>query len=55
MTLLPPTGFSDSRELVEAEVERENDSRDWNGHAIDARRESLGRISFEAMETMLAR
>uniref|UniRef100_A0ABD2XN24 Down syndrome cell adhesion molecule-like protein Dscam2 n=1 Tax=Trichogramma kaykai TaxID=54128 RepID=A0ABD2XN24_9HYME len=47
MMLLPPSGFSDtSRELLDIEQDH---SQEWK--AAD----SMGRISFEAMETMLAR
>ncbi|XP_043274690.1 Down syndrome cell adhesion molecule-like protein Dscam2 isoform X2 [Venturia canescens] len=54
MTLLPPSGFSDSRELSEAECDR--DSRDWQSLSIATRHGgSLGRLPIEAVETMLAR
>lgn len=51
MTLLPPSGFSDSRELIEA---AEGNQQQLNGHAegISA---SLSRLPIEALETMLAR
>ncbi|XP_046477031.1 cell adhesion molecule Dscam1 isoform X1 [Neodiprion pinetum] len=52
MTLLPPTGFSDSRELSEAECDR-----DCHALSIATTRHggSLGRLPIEAIETMLAR
>ncbi|XP_034948275.1 Down syndrome cell adhesion molecule-like protein Dscam2 isoform X1 [Chelonus insularis] len=53
MTLLPPSGFSDSRELSEAECDRD---RDWQGLSIATRHSgSLGRLPVDAVETMLAR
>lgn len=56
MTLLPPSGFSDSRELSEAECDRDRDSRDWQSLSIATRHGgSLGRLPIEAVETMLAR
>ncbi|XP_063973280.1 cell adhesion molecule Dscam1 isoform X2 [Diachasmimorpha longicaudata] len=52
MTLMPPSGFSDSRELSEAECDRD---RDWQGLSIATRHGgSLGRLPIEAVETMLA-
>ncbi|XP_033228370.1 Down syndrome cell adhesion molecule-like protein Dscam2 [Belonocnema kinseyi] len=57
MTLLPPTGFSDSRELSEAECDRDRGrGRDWQSLSIATRHGgSLGRLPIEAVETMLAR
>ncbi|XP_044594739.1 Down syndrome cell adhesion molecule-like protein Dscam2 [Cotesia glomerata] len=55
MTLLPPSGFSDSRELSEAECDRD---RDWHPSlsiATTRHGGSLGRLPIEAVETMLAR
>lgn len=50
---MPPSGFSDSRELSEAECDRD---RDWQGLSIATRHGgSLGRLPIEAVETMLAR
>lgn len=60
MTLLPPSGFSDSRELsdVECDRDRERERSDWQaGLSISGIRHggSLGRLPIEAVETMLAR
>lgn len=56
MTLLPPSDFSDSRELIELECERDEDGHDWHGQSIGTRHGgSLGRLPYEAVETMLAR
>lgn len=66
MTLLPPSGFSDSRELSDVECDRDRDrdrgerdrdrDRDWQGLATGTRHGgSLGRLPIEAVESMLAR
>lgn len=57
MTLLPPSGFSDSRELSEAECDRDRDRDCHQGLSIATARHggSLGRLPIEAVETMLAR
>lgn len=61
MTLLPPTGFSDSRELSEAECDRDRHrdrgrELDWQTTSAAIRHGgSLGRLPIEAVETMLAR
>ena len=62
MTLLPPSGFIDNRELTnKAECDREllqnhNRDRDWQGFNISTRHGgSLGRLPIEAVETVLAR
>lgn len=68
MTLLPPSGFSDSRELSDVECDRDRDrdrgerdrdrdrDRDWQGLSSGTRHGgSLGRLPIEAVESMLAR
>ncbi|XP_053986908.1 cell adhesion molecule Dscam2 isoform X2 [Hylaeus volcanicus] len=65
MTLLPPSGFSDSRELSDVECDRDRDrdrerdrdrDRDWQGLSAGTRHGgSLGRLPIEAVESMLAR
>lgn len=68
MTLLPPSGFSDSRELIEAEQREGNNWRQRNGDQTlvvgssssgtgsgNRHGGSLGRLPIEAVETMLAR
>ncbi|XP_058795689.1 cell adhesion molecule Dscam2 isoform X3 [Phymastichus coffea] len=56
MTLLPPSDFSDSRELIEVECERDQNGHDWHGQSIGTRHGgSLGRSPYKAVETMLAR
>ncbi|XP_024944983.1 Down syndrome cell adhesion molecule-like protein Dscam2 isoform X2 [Cephus cinctus] len=59
MTLLPPCGFSDSRELSEAECDRDrehNHDQELQGLTINTRHGgSLGRLPIEAVDTMLAR
>ncbi|KAG8035999.1 hypothetical protein G9C98_004528 [Cotesia typhae] len=55
MTLLPPIGFSDRRELSEAECDRD---RDWHPSlsiATTRHGGSLARLPIEAVETMFAR
>lgn len=59
MTLLPPTGFSDSHELSDVECDRDRDrerEREWQGLSTGTRHGgSLGRLPIEAVESMLAR
>ncbi|KOX68634.1 Down syndrome cell adhesion molecule-like protein Dscam2 [Melipona quadrifasciata] len=66
MTLLPPSGFSDSRELSDVECDRDRDrdrserdrdrERDWQDLSTGTRHGgSLGRLPIEAVESMLAR
>lgn len=59
MTLLPPSGFSDSRELSDVECDRDRDrerDREWQGLSTGIRHGgSLGRLPIEAIESMLAR
>lgn len=59
MTLLPPSGFSDSRELSDVECDRDRDrehDREWQGLSTGTRHGgSLGRLPIEAVESMLAR
>lgn len=59
MTLLPPSGFSDSRELSDVECDRDRDrerEREWQGLSAGTRHGgSLGRLPIEAVESMLAR
>lgn len=59
MTLLPPSGFSDSRELSDVECDRDRDrerDREWQGLSAGTRHGgSLGRLPIEAVESMLAR
>lgn len=59
MTLLPPSGFSDSRELSDVECDRDRDrgrDREWQGLSTGTRHGgSLSRLPIEAVESMLAR
>lgn len=59
MTLLPPSGFSDSRELSDVECDRDRErerDREWQGLSAGTRHGgSLGRLPIEAVESMLAR
>jgi len=57
MTLLPPSGFSDSRELSDVECDRDRErDREWQGLSTGTRHGgSLGRLPIEAVESMLAR
>ena len=58
MTLLPPSGFSDSRELSDVECDRDRDrDRDRGERLSSGTRHggSLGRLPIEAVESMLAR
>lgn len=51
MTLLPPSGFSDGRELSEAECDRDCAWQRLTTHHGG----SLGRLSVEAAETLISR
>lgn len=59
MTLLPPSGFSDSRELSDVECDRDRDrgrDREWQSLSTGTRHGgSLSRLPIEAVESMLAR
>lgn len=58
---MPPSGFSDSRELSDVECDRDRDrererDREWQGLSAGTRHGgSLGRLPIEAVESMLAR